>query len=92
MKNELIFLNGVFLNKHILDEGDMVTKHTHTFSHISIVAKGAVVVHMNGSEMLATAGDTVEIAANTPHRIEALTEATWICVHSDDPSPEAPHD
>jgi quercetin dioxygenase-like cupin family protein len=92
MKTELIFSGGVYLNKHTMEEGELLHKHTHTFSHTSVVAKGAVALYTPTTRTVYTAGDTVEMPPDTLHSVEALTAATWICVHIDDPDGMVQHE
>lgn len=75
-----------------LQAGQMVGKHMHTYTHLSIVAKGRVLVRTDGgdgSRKLKTqqeykAGDCVKITANTLHHITALEDSIWFCTHATD--------
>jgi quercetin dioxygenase-like cupin family protein len=90
METAIIFSGGVYLNKHDMDEGELLHKHTHDFSHSSIVAKGAIALYTENTKIVFVAGDVIEIPANVAHSVEALTAATWICVHTDDPDAMVP--
>ena len=59
-------------------------KHTHTFSHLSILAKGKVAV-LRGSEIdIVDAPACIEIKAGMTHGVKAITDCVWFCIHATD--------
>ena len=69
-----------------------VGKHIHTYSHLSVLAKGKVVVEkfrigedapFEVLELSAhNEAQVVEIKANIYHRITAIEDAQWFCIHA----------
>ena len=76
------FSDGLYAKRIALKAGQRVTKHTHTYSHLSIVADGCVDVIAGGSVSRFTAGDCIEITANVEHEVVAVSDAVWYCIHA----------
>lgn len=77
--------DGVFVKQmHIKKAGSFVPQHSHTYDHLSMLAKGAVKVTVDGKligEFHAPAG--INIAANTKHLFQTLKDDTIIyCIHN----------
>lgn len=79
------FSDGLYAKEIHVPEGMMVAQHKHTFSHLSVLAKGKVVVVVEGEEpKVVTAPACLDIRANTIHGIKALTDVVWFCIHATD--------
>jgi len=84
--------DGQYAKKIPLEAGQMIGKHKHTYTHLSIVAKGRVLVRTDGGDgsgILKTrkeyeAGDCVTVTANTLHQVTALEDSIWYCTHATD--------
>lgn len=76
------FSHGLYAKRMTLKEGEIIATHKHTFAHISILAKGIVRVECNGESKIYEAGDCVEISAGLEHRIYALDDVVWFCIHA----------
>lgn len=79
------FSDGLYAKEIHVPEGMMVVQHKHTFSHLSVLAQGKVVVVIDGEEpQIITAPACLDIRANTNHGIKALTDVVWFCIHATD--------
>jgi quercetin dioxygenase-like cupin family protein len=84
MDIEHIFCGGLYAKKCYFKRGEVGHQHSHTFEHLSIVASGFVRVERDGVPAVEYGpGDTIQIAAETVHRVTALTDATWLCLWPD---------
>lgn len=77
------FTGGVYAKRILMNTGDIFASHTHTYDHISIVARGKVSVFDGREHRVYTAGDAVTIEKNIPHSVEALEPSTWFCIHAE---------
>lgn len=62
--------------------GNVVGKHVHDYSHLSILAQGEVIVRAGAKEMYIVAPDIIEIEEHIPHSIEAIKDSVWYCIHN----------
>lgn len=76
------FSQGMYAKRMVLKEGFAIGTHKHTFTHMSILAKGVARVEANGESKVYEAGECIEIAANIEHRIFALEDIVWFCIHA----------
>jgi len=78
------FSDGLYAKQMIIQADTMILKHTHSFSHLSILASGKVAV-MRGDEVdVIEAPACIEIKAGLVHGVKALTDCVWFCVHATD--------
>lgn len=83
------FLPGLYLKEMRIPAGTAVGKHTHDFDHMSILARGSVVVKMTPTDgrwlkRMYDAPAYILIQAGVEHEIHASTDATWFCSHATD--------
>ena len=87
MKNPEIlhhFSDGLYAKESVFPAGTAILKHTHNFSHLSILAQGKVVV-LQGEELLIfEAPACIEIKAGVVHGVKAITDCVWFCIHATD--------
>jgi quercetin dioxygenase-like cupin family protein len=63
--------------------GTELRQHSHPHDHLSILAKGRVVVSVEGAQdKVVQAPHCLRIAAGMPHSVRALDDATWFCIHA----------
>lgn len=68
---------------HFKNKGECECGHKHTYDHISLLAKGSVVVTVNGQETTFTAPHMIYISKDYDHEIVALEDNTlWFCIHA----------
>jgi quercetin dioxygenase-like cupin family protein len=78
------FSDGLYAKEASFEAGTAILKHTHEFSHLSILAKGKVAV-MKGEEIeIIEAPSCVEIKAGLTHGVKAITDCVWFCIHATD--------
>lgn len=78
------FSDGLYAKETIINAGEHLLQHKHTFSHLSVLAKGKVVVTTEEGQQIVEAPACLEIKANTHHGVKALTDCVWFCVHATD--------
>jgi len=78
------FSDGLYAKEASFEAGTAILKHTHNFSHLSILAKGKVAV-MKGDEIeIIEAPSCIEIKAGLVHGVKAITDCVWFCIHATD--------
>lgn len=83
------FGDGLYAKEAHIPEGMWLQKHTHSFSHFSILARGKVSVTVgNADTVIYEAPSCIEIKAGVSHTLFALEDSTWYCVHATDEKDE----
>lgn len=60
-------------------------QHKHNYSHLSVLAKGKVVVLVDDEDSkIVEAPACLEIASGKHHAVKALTDCVWFCIHATD--------
>jgi quercetin dioxygenase-like cupin family protein len=78
------FTDGLYAKEMAFTAGEAILKHTHNYSHLSILAKGKVAV-LRGDEIdIVDAPACIEIKAGLTHGVKAITDCVWYCVHATD--------
>jgi hypothetical protein len=78
------FSDGLYAKQMIIAADTMILKHTHSFSHLSILASGKVAVMRGDDAEIIEAPACIEIKAGLVHGVKALTDCVWFCVHATD--------
>lgn len=78
------FSEGLYAKEMHVPEGFIIQKHTHSFNHLSILAKGKVVVIKGEDAFVVEAPACLEIEKEVIHGIRALTDCVWFCIHATD--------
>ena len=76
------FSDGLYAKEMTIPKGYMIGTHAHKFSHLSILAKGKVMVKTDDLEAIYEAPACLEIKEGINHAIEALEDTVWFCIHS----------
>ena len=78
------FSDGLYAKESFFTAGMAIMKHTHGFSHLSILAHGKVAV-LRGTEIdIVSAPACIEIEAGVTHGVKAITDCVWFCIHATD--------
>jgi len=78
------FSDGLYAKESFFAAGMSILKHTHNFSHLSILAHGKVSV-LRGTEIdIVEAPACIEIEAGLTHGVKAITDCVWFCIHATD--------
>jgi hypothetical protein len=93
LKTSLHLSDAVIANEFNLSAGQSMGKHVHDYSHISILSRGIVQLEKfndgdsDAFEILTIdATDkavTLIVDANIYHRITAIEDADWFCIHAE---------
>ena len=76
--------SGVYAREMELPKGWFAESHSHEFSHMSILAKGKAIVTVDGVDTEYKAPLVVNIEAGKVHKIVAIEDTVWFCIHSTD--------
>lgn len=76
--------DGVYMKQVFVPAGVELHNHTHTFTHKSLLASGTARV-TSGAETKEVYGPCVlTIERGVPHKVEAVTDIIWFCIHATD--------
>jgi quercetin dioxygenase-like cupin family protein len=78
------FSDGLYAKRMTLEKGYVIGTHKHNYAHLSILAQGVARVEFDGESRIYEAGDCIEIKANIEHRIFAIEDIVWFCIHATD--------
>jgi quercetin dioxygenase-like cupin family protein len=78
------FSAGVYVREMQLQAGHQVATHKHVYDHFGLLGAGSVIVEVDGNMAVHHGPCVIEIAAGKSHRIQALTDITWFCIHATD--------
>ena len=78
------FSDGLYAKQAVIPAGTSILKHTHEFSHLSILAKGKVAVMKGAFVEIIEAPACIEIQAGVTHGVKAITDCVWFCIHATD--------
>ena len=78
------FGGGVYAKETRIPVGYLAVQHTHKFDHLSILAEGKVQLTVDEQTTMHEAPACLTIAAGKTHRVLALTDVVWYCIHATD--------
>ena len=78
------FSDGLYTKQFTIPKGYIVGQHSHTYSHLSILAKGRVILKTDDYNTEYIAPVCIEIKAGVNHLIEAVEDTIWYCIHHTD--------
>ena len=76
------FSDGLYAKRMVIPKGFEAGQHAHKYSHLSILAKGHVIVRTDDSQKEYRAPACIEIKSHINHAIEALEDSEWFCIHA----------
>lgn len=76
------FSDGLYAKEAVFEAGTAILKHTHDFSHLSILAKGKVAIMKGDDIEVIEAPACIEIKAGLTHGVKAITDCVWFCIHA----------
>jgi quercetin dioxygenase-like cupin family protein len=76
------FSEGVYAKQMHLPAGSEAVTHEHKYDHLSILASGIVAADIDGVTTIHTGPTAINIPAGKKHRICALKDSVWFCVHA----------
>jgi quercetin dioxygenase-like cupin family protein len=78
------FSDGLYAKQMSIPAGYEACQHAHNYSHLSILAKGRVLVETDDWKKEFKAPACIEITAGVFHKITSLEDCVWFCVHATD--------
>jgi quercetin dioxygenase-like cupin family protein len=78
------FAAGVYAKKMVVPANHFVVKHKHDYDHLSILASGRVYVDIDGQVTEQTAPACIKIEAGKSHKVVAIEDSVWFCIHATD--------
>ena len=78
------FSDNLYAKECVIPKGTQLVQHKHNYDHLSILAKGKVVVVEDNTETIIEAPACINIKANKHHGILALEDCVWFCIHATD--------
>ncbi|SRR6266404_297031 len=75
------FSDGVYAKQMILPKGHYAISHKHNYEHLSILASGVALVEVDGKGTIYTAPTCINIKADSHHKITAIEDVDWFCIH-----------
>lgn len=84
VSTDLSIVDNVFVKMmHLYYAGDKVEGHAHTYDHITLLAKGTVVMRANGIDVEHSAPKLIVTPKGVVHEFEAITpDCLLCCVHA----------
>lgn len=74
---------GVYAREQMLNAGEEVEKHVHDYDHLSYLTSGRVLIEIDGDLNMLEGPCMLEVKAGKKHRIQALTDIVWLCIHAE---------
>lgn len=78
------FGGGVYAKQANIPAGQIVVKHKHNFDHLSILGSGVVRVEVDGHTRELIGPACITISKDKYHKVTAVTDCVWFCVHATD--------
>jgi quercetin dioxygenase-like cupin family protein len=78
------FSDGMYAKEMRVEAGQAILKHTHNFSHLSILARGRVAMLIGDEIEVIEAPACIDVKAGLVHGIKAIEDCVWYCIHATD--------
>ena len=76
------FSDGLYAKEMLIPKDAFAMQHKHEYSHLSILAKGRVLVKVDEDVSEYAAPACINIVAGKYHSIMALEDSVWFCIHA----------
>ena len=76
------FGGGVYIKETHIPKGEILWQHSHAYEHLSYLVSGEVAVSLPDSVKVVHGPACMVIEAGKVHQVQALTDCTWLCIHS----------
>lgn len=77
------FAGGVYAREQTLKAGYEVEKHEHDYDHLSVLCAGSAILEVDGDMQVLHGPCVIEVKAGKKHRIQAISDITWLCIHAE---------
>jgi len=78
------FSDNLYAKECHFPKGAQLVQHKHNYDHLSILAKGKVVLVEGDKEEIIEAPACINIKADKHHGVLALEDCVWFCIHATD--------
>jgi quercetin dioxygenase-like cupin family protein len=72
---QMVHTDSMTIARLYLAKGAFVPTHQHVNEQFSFVVQGTLRFHLNGEDVIVTAGQALQIPSNVPHSAEALEDS-----------------
>lgn len=76
------FGGGICLKEYRLSAGLEVPQHVHAHDHLSYLVSGEATIDGAHSRHAVTGPAAMLIEAGRAHRVTAITDCVWLCIHA----------
>lgn len=76
------FSDGLYAKQMVIPKGYVAGTHEHKYDHLSVLAKGRVRITVNDYNEEHSAPFCINIKKGISHKIEALEDSVWFCIHA----------
>lgn len=73
---------GIYIKESFIPERHYVETHEHKYDHFGMLGKGRAMVELDGIADIEEGPAVIMIKAGVKHKITALTDVTWFCLHA----------
>lgn len=78
------FCSGVYIKQMRLPKDHYAETHEHNYDHFGLLGKGSAMVELDGCGRTYEGPCVIEIKAGRKHKITAITDIDWFCIHATD--------
>lgn len=78
------FCHHTYAKEMRLDAGNSVETHKHIYDHFALLGAGRAAVEIDGNVTVHDGPSILTVKAGKMHRITAISDITWYCVHATD--------
>lgn len=75
---------GVYAKELRIPAGVWLVSHAHAYDHLAVLASGTATLTVDDKEQTITGPCAVTIKAGEHHKLTAVTDAVWFCIHPTD--------
>jgi quercetin dioxygenase-like cupin family protein len=80
--DHLVTSSGVYIREATLRAQSQVETHKHTYDHWGVLVSGSAAVEVDGEVIVYDGLSIIDIKADKEHKITALTDIVWLCIHA----------
>jgi quercetin dioxygenase-like cupin family protein len=73
---------GVYAKETRIPARYVLVQHKHVYTHLSILACGTAMLSKGTQCIQITGPKVITVEANEHHRVEAITDCVWFCIHA----------
>jgi quercetin dioxygenase-like cupin family protein len=76
------FSDGLYAKEMQLPKDHYAVSHKHIYDHLSILSKGKVIIEIDNVKKEYIAPACINIVAGVEHKIIAIEDSFWYCIHA----------